>query len=99
MYVDTGVRRANSSRRRRRGVSGFTRRGALGGLAATPLVLSGCEGLPGVSEPAMRKEGEISPSGLDWAGMKWARGIENQRRADLGDGRYLNPILSGDHPD
>lgn len=28
-----------------------------------------------------------------------ARGIEGQRRADLGDGRYLNPILAGDHAD
>jgi xylan 1,4-beta-xylosidase len=27
------------------------------------------------------------------------RGIEGQRKADLGDGRYLNPILAGDHPD
>ncbi|MGN6369170.1 MAG: family 43 glycosylhydrolase [Phycisphaerae bacterium] len=29
----------------------------------------------------------------------WARGIENQRKADLGNGKYLNPILPGDHPD
>jgi len=29
----------------------------------------------------------------------WRPGIEGQRRADLGDGRYLNPILAGDHPD
>lgn len=29
----------------------------------------------------------------------WGRGIEGQRKADLGDGRYLNPILSGDRPD
>ena len=29
----------------------------------------------------------------------WARGVENQRRADLGNGSYLNPILAGDHPD
>jgi xylan 1,4-beta-xylosidase len=29
----------------------------------------------------------------------WARGIEGQRRADLGDGTFLNPIVSGDHPD
>lgn len=29
----------------------------------------------------------------------WAQGIEGQRKADLGDGRYLNPILAGDHPD
>lgn len=29
----------------------------------------------------------------------WARGIEGQRKADLGDGTYLNPIFAGDHPD
>ena len=29
----------------------------------------------------------------------WARGIEGQRQADLGDGTFLNPILAGDHPD
>jgi len=33
------------------------------------------------------------------AGETWARGFEGQRRADLGDGCYLNPILAGDHPD
>ncbi len=30
---------------------------------------------------------------------EWATGIEGQRKADLGDGTYLNPILPGDHPD
>jgi xylan 1,4-beta-xylosidase len=29
----------------------------------------------------------------------WARGLEGQRRADLGNGTYLNPVLAGDHPD
>lgn len=29
----------------------------------------------------------------------WPRGIEGERRADLGDGRYLNPVLAGDYPD
>jgi beta-xylosidase/acetyl esterase/lipase len=29
----------------------------------------------------------------------WARGIEGQRKADLGDGTFLNPIMAGDHPD
>lgn len=29
----------------------------------------------------------------------WPRGIEGQRKADLGDGRYLNPVLAGDYPD
>jgi xylan 1,4-beta-xylosidase len=30
---------------------------------------------------------------------KWARGVEGQRKADLGNGTFLNPILAGDHPD
>ncbi|WP_329741362.1 family 43 glycosylhydrolase [Dyella sp. A6] len=29
----------------------------------------------------------------------WGHGIEDQRKADLGNGRYLNPIVAGDHPD
>jgi xylan 1,4-beta-xylosidase len=29
----------------------------------------------------------------------WAVGLEGQRKADLGDGTFLNPIVSGDHPD
>ncbi len=33
----------------------------------------------------------------------WSRqmteGRENQRRADLGDGTFLNPVIAGDHPD
>jgi xylan 1,4-beta-xylosidase len=31
--------------------------------------------------------------------VPWKRGIEGQRKADLGDGRYLNPALAGDRPD
>ncbi|MEO7247384.1 MAG: family 43 glycosylhydrolase, partial [Novosphingobium sp.] len=30
---------------------------------------------------------------------RWGRGLDNQRKADLGDGRFLNPVLAGDHPD
>ena len=30
---------------------------------------------------------------------RWRKGIEGQRIADMGDGRFLNPILSGDYPD
>ena len=33
------------------------------------------------------------------SGEAWARGVEGQRRADQGDGCYLNPIFPGDHPD
>ena len=30
---------------------------------------------------------------------RWARGVEGQRRPDLGDGTYRNPIAAGDRPD
>jgi xylan 1,4-beta-xylosidase len=30
---------------------------------------------------------------------RWGRGIEGQRKADRGDGTYVNPIIAGDHPD
>ncbi len=33
------------------------------------------------------------------AGKRRAHGIEGQRKADLGDGTFLNPIVAGDHPD
>ena len=29
----------------------------------------------------------------------WKRGFDDQRICDLGDGRFLNPLLAGDHPD
>src|SRR5687767_874815 len=29
----------------------------------------------------------------------WGRGFEGQRKADRGDGTFLNPILAGDWPD
>lgn len=29
----------------------------------------------------------------------WPRGIEGQRQADMGDGRFMNPVLAGDRPD
>jgi xylan 1,4-beta-xylosidase len=31
--------------------------------------------------------------------LRWARGFDGQRRADLGDGHFLNPVFAGDHPD
>ncbi|MBC8024366.1 MAG: family 43 glycosylhydrolase [Steroidobacteraceae bacterium] len=35
----------------------------------------------------------------DWSAMRWGKGFEGQRIADLGDGTYLNPVFSGDRPD
>jgi len=31
--------------------------------------------------------------------QSWRRGVDGQRVADLGDGRFLNPVLAGDRPD
>lgn len=78
----------------------LTRRTALAGAAGLGLTATPLAGCTSVSPaPLQRREGEISPAGLDWTHLKWRRGFENQRRADLGDNRFLNPILSGDHPD
>ena len=30
---------------------------------------------------------------------RWGVGIEGQRKGDLNDGTFLNPILAGDYPD
>ncbi|WP_404338152.1 family 43 glycosylhydrolase [Sphingomonas sp. MMS12-HWE2-04] len=41
----------------------------------------------------------LAPQGEVGAGPVWKTGIEGQRVADLGDGRYRNPVLAGDRPD
>jgi len=45
------------------------------------------------------KVAEASAAAPVAAAPEWARGIEGQRKADLGNGFYLNPIVAGDHPD
>lgn len=45
-------------------------------------------------------QGSRASSSLDpFAEMRWGAGFEGQRKADLGDGRFLNPVFAGDHPD
>ena len=45
-------------------------------------------------------QGSRASSSLDpYREMHWGAGIEGQRRADLGDGTFLNPVFAGDHPD
>jgi beta-xylosidase len=50
-------------------------------------------GLPlaAAAAPALAGVRETTPA--------WRRGFDNQRIADLGDGRFLNPLMAGDHPD
>ncbi len=65
------------------------RRAALASLGATLL-------LPG----SAAAQGSAASSSLDpFAAMQWQRGLEGQRRADLGNGRFRNPVFAGDHPD
>lgn len=45
-------------------------------------------------------QGSRASSSLDpFAAMRWGRTYDGQRRADLGDGTFLNPVFAGDHPD
>lgn len=73
------------------------RRSIIAGIGAGAFsVLGGCASS---AATAQRGEGELTASGLAWAHLRWARGFEGQRQADLGDGRFLNPVFAGDHPD
>ena len=40
-----------------------------------------------------------NPSASTPARSRWGTTVEGQRRADLGNGTYLNPVLAGDRPD
>ncbi|QGZ38085.1 beta-xylosidase [Pseudoduganella flava] len=40
-----------------------------------------------------------APAAVPAAPPAWGRGHEGQRKADRGDGTYLNPIVPGDRPD
>lgn len=55
--------------------------------------LLAASGLVGGAAPA------IEPQAGARAPTRWRRGLDNQRTADLGDGRFLNPVLPGDRPD
>jgi xylan 1,4-beta-xylosidase len=68
----------------------INRRGALGSLLTGAAVAAA----PGAANAQM---GTLP--GKPTSGPTWAKGIEGQRKADLGDGAFLNPILAGDHPD
>ena len=65
---------------------------------ATFLTGAAAFAVPG-AEAKAPAAGALSASGLSWAGMTWGRGIEGQRKADLGNGTFLNPVVSGDHAD
>lgn len=64
---------------------------ASGALAVTP---------PAAAQVTPVSSSAYPPvSGGRPAPKDWVRGLDNQRKPDLGDGRFLNPLMSGDHPD
>jgi xylan 1,4-beta-xylosidase len=49
---------------------------------------------------ALAKAAPSAPAACEAAPtLRWSTGVEGQRMADLGDGRFLNPILPGDFAD
>lgn len=65
------------------------------GLKALGLALSA------IGFPKMAlAQGSAASSSLDpYDAMQWGKGFEGQRKADLGNGLFLNPVFAGDHPD
>jgi beta-xylosidase len=72
-----------------------TRRVALGALlgAGASVAATATATAAGAKAPA------VATCAGDWAKLRWATGFEGQRKPDLGDGTFLNPLISGDHPD
>ncbi|RHW16265.1 xylan 1,4-beta-xylosidase [Sphingomonas gilva] len=66
---------------------GLTRRETLLGTAGGVSLLAG---------PSSARD---HPAGASSGTPEWRRGFDNQRIPDLGEGRFLNPLMAGDHPD
>lgn len=67
-------------------------KGALAGAVSLPFVRS--------AEAKTTDQPACPPAGPALGkGWRWGRSFEGQRKADLGNGTYLNPIVPGDHPD
>lgn len=71
----------------------LTRRGALGAT----LLGAGAAALPPVVAEAQTGLGRLPVKAA--GGPRWGKTFEGQRKADLGNGLFLNPIMAGDHPD
>ncbi|PZQ56512.1 MAG: xylan 1,4-beta-xylosidase [Novosphingobium pentaromativorans] len=55
--------------------------------------------LAGTALPALAPSLANALTGAKPATPQWGTGAEGQRKADLGNGLYRNPIISGDHAD
>lgn len=55
------------------------------------LALAGAVATPAVASAAASCDMKARPN--------WGHGFDRQRKSDLGNGQFLNPILAGDYPD
>ena len=62
-------------------------------------VAAGAASLPLAGSAASAAAASAPGRAAQPAAPRWARGVEGQRKADLGNGTFLNPIIAGDHPD
>lgn len=63
------------------------------------LALAGAAGTGIPSSSALAQPVCDTSSKAGKSGVRWSQGIEGQRRGDLGNGTYRNPVLAGDQPD
>ena len=66
---------------------------------ALRLALAGTLAVPAFASARTASFAASQEAACGQAEPAWAHGIEGQRKADLGNGQFLNPILSGDYPD
>lgn len=66
------------------------------GLIGSAIAASVASALP---TRLLAQDARASSSLDPYDAMRWGTGFEGQRKADLGDGRFLNPVFAGDHPD
>jgi beta-xylosidase len=72
-----------------------TRRWTLGILGAGAVGFS----VPGVMRSESRDDVALTGGDDHLPPTEWGRGFDGQRISDRGDGTFLNPMFSGDHPD
>ena len=66
-------------------------------LSRRDAIMTALAGTAGVGAPAAAAPPCPAPASPH--PPRFGRGLEGQRRADLGDGHFRNPIVAGDHPD
>ncbi|WP_172262782.1 family 43 glycosylhydrolase [Caulobacter sp. RHG1] len=78
----------------------LSRRGALGAvLGGAAVAAAGFAASASAPSAGAQSAGAMGRLPAQPAASRWKTTFEGQRKADLGDGRFLNPILAGDHPD